>query len=249
MEKLSIKSMNIEVSLHDNVISILGPSNSGKTYLLKKLINILPNDDVFLDDVLISSYDITYLKNNIAVCLDDGVFKCEYVAEELYFYLDKLGLSIEDITDKINNIASIFKIKNILNKRIDLLPLNKRILIKILSLLIMEPKIFGIDNILNYLTNEDKKIFLKYIKEKDIILINTTNSGEDILISDKILVINDKKCIYYGERKELLNGNTILPYMGIELPFIADLCQNLVLYGIINKVYLDDKKLVSKIWK
>ena len=29
---------------------------------------------------LISEYDITYLKNNIVVVLDDDTFKCEYVA-------------------------------------------------------------------------------------------------------------------------------------------------------------------------
>lgn len=249
MEKLSIKSMNIDISLNDTVISILGPSNSGKTYFLKKMINMIPNNDVYLDDVVISEYDITFLRNNIVVCLDDNIYVGEYVCEELYYYLDKLGYRIDEITNKINELASIFKIKNILNERIDLLSLNKRILIKILSFLIIKPKILGIDNLINYLSITDRKTLLKYIKDNHIILLNCTNNGEDLLISDKIVLLNDKKCIFYGEKKELLNGNTILPYLGIELPFVAELSQNLVLYGIINKVYLDDKKLVSKIWK
>ena len=67
MEKLSIKSMSIDIDLTLPVTCVLGPTNSGKTYFLKKLINVIPNHDVYLDDILISEYDITYLKNNIVV--------------------------------------------------------------------------------------------------------------------------------------------------------------------------------------
>ena len=249
MEKLSIKSMSIDIDLTLPVTCVLGPTNSGKTYFLKKLINVIPNHDVYLDDILISEYDITYLKNNIVVVLDDDTFKCEYVAEELHYYLSKLGYRIDEITNKINELAKFFKISSLLSERIDLLTIEKRILIKILALLIIKPQIFGIDNLLGYLNETDKKNLLTFCVSNKITLINCTNNGEDLLISDKVLLLNDMKTIFYGDKKELLNGNTILPYIGINLPFTAEMSQNLVLYGIINKVYLDEKKLVDKVWK
>lgn len=249
MEKLSIKSMSIDIDLTLPVTCVLGPTNSGKTYFLKKLINVIPNHDVYLDDILISEYDITYLKNNIVVVLDDDTFKCEYVAEELHYYLSKLGYRIDEITNKINELAKFFKISSLLSERIDLLTIEKRILIKILALLIIKPQIFGIDNLLGYLNETDKKNLLTFCVSNKITLIKCTNNGEDLLISDKVLLLNDMKTIFYGDKKELLNGNTILPYIGINLPFTAEMSQNLVLYGIINKVYLDEKKLVDKIWK
>lgn len=249
MEKLSIKSMSIDIDLTLPVTCVLGPTNSGKTYFLKKLINVIPNHDVYLDDILISEYDITYLKNNIVVVLDDDTFKCEYVAEELHYYLSKLGYRIDEITNKINDLAKFFKISSLLSERIDLLTIEKRILIKILALLIIKPQIFGIDNLLGYLNETDKKNLLTFCVSNKITLINCTNNGEDLLISDKVLLLNDMKTIFYGDKKELLNGNTILPYIGINLPFTAEMSQNLVLYGILNKVYLDEKKLVDKIWK
>ena len=249
MEKLSIKSMSIDIDLTLPVTCVVGPTNSGKTYFLKKLINVIPNHDVYLDDILISEYDITYLKNNIVVVLDDDTFKCEYVAEELHYYLSKLGYRIDEITNKINELAKFFKISSLLSERIDLLTIEKRILIKILALLIIKPQIFGIDNLLGYLNETDKKNLLTFCVSNKITLINCTNNGEDLLISDKVLLLNDMKTIFYGDKKELLNGNTILPYIGINLPFTAEMSQNLVLYGIINKVYLDEKKLVDKIWK
>ena len=36
MENLKVKSMNIDLSLDKNIITIMGPPNSGKTYFLKK---------------------------------------------------------------------------------------------------------------------------------------------------------------------------------------------------------------------
>ena len=171
------------------------------------------------------------------------------MAEELHYYLSKLGYRIDEITNKINELAKFFKISNLLSERIDLLTIEKRILIKILALLIIKPQIFGIDNLLSYLNETDKKNLITFCASNKITLINCTNNGEDLLISDKVLLLNDMKAIFYGDKKELLNGNTILPYIGISLPFTAEMSHNLVLYGILNKVYLDEKKLVDKIWK
>ena len=61
--------------------------------------------------------------------------------------------------------------------------------------------------------------------------------------------MNHFKCIVYGNNKVLIDNNSIIPYMGIRLPFTVDLSQNLILYNIIDKVYIDKDRLVSKIWK
>ena len=47
----------------------------------------------------------------------------------------------------------------------------------------------------------------------------------------------------------LIDNNSIIPYMGIRLPFAVDLSQNLILHNVIDKLYLDKDKLVNKIWK
>ena len=61
--------------------------------------------------------------------------------------------------------------------------------------------------------------------------------------------MNHLKGIVYGDNKIIVENNSILPYMGIRLPFIVDLSQNLISYKLIDKVYLDKGKLVNKLWK
>lgn len=248
MNTIVVKDMDVTIQL-GVITNVIGPSNSGKTTLLKKLINMIDNSDVFIDDVSIKEYDITFLKNNLVVVLDDNDFNCEYVAEELFFYLDKLGYRIDEITKKIDVIAKYFKITDILDQRIDLIPLEKRILVKILSFLIIDPKIIGIDNLLLYLNKTYINLIIKYVKEKNISLINVTSDSELLLLSDDVVVMNNFKAIICGNVNSVLEGNSILPYIGIKLPFAVDLSHNLILYGVIDKVMNDSRKMVDKIWK
>ena len=98
---------------------------------------------------------------------------------------------------------------------------------------------------------DDKRIdkILDYIKDNNITLIYVTTNTEFLLKSDNVVVMNNFKSIMNSNVKSVLNGNSILPYIGLKLPFIVDLSQNLILYDLIDKVMTDDGKLVSKLWK
>lgn len=248
MNTIVVKDMDVSIQL-GVITNVIGPSNSGKTTLLKKLCNMIDNSDVFIDNVPIKEYDFNFLRNNLVVVLDDDNFMCEYVAEELFYYLDKLGYCIDEITKKIDVIAKYFKISDLLDQRIDLLTLDKRVLVKILSFLIIDPKIIGIDNLLLYLSKQHMNLIFKYVKEKNISLINVTSDSELLLFSDDIVVLNNFKAIICGNVNSVLEGNSILPYIGIKLPFTVDLSHNLILYGVVDKVMSDSRKMVDKIWK
>lgn len=76
-----------------------------------------------------------------------------------------------------------------------------------------------------------------------------TNNSEELLFSQGVVVLNNLKAVISTDVKSVLKGNSILPYMGIKLPFIVDLSQNLILYNVVDKVYFDNRKLVDKLWK
>ncbi len=249
MKLLEVKSLGVSINLSGNLTSVIGPESSGKTFLLKKLINRIPNDDVFIDGVNIRDYDISFLKNNIFVVLDDDTFKCEYVAEELFFYLDALGYMIDEITKKINVFVKFFNLSGYENKRIDSLSVEMRTYIKILSMLIVDPSIIGIDNLFPYLTKEHIELIIKYVKKKKISLINVINDGEYLEYTNEVIVLNEGKCALNTNVKDLLSGNSILPYIGIKLPFAVELSNNLMLYGILDKVLFDNESLEVKLWK
>lgn len=249
MNLLEVKGMNVSIELNGLITNIIGPTNSGKTTLLKKLCHILPNEDIYIDGIKIKEYDITFLKNNILVVFDDNEYNSEYVSEELYFNLHELGYRLDEINKKIVEIATYFNISHLLDRDISSLTMEERIIIKILSHLIIKPKIFALDNLFGYLNEKVVHKIYKYIRDNNITLINVTTSSSDLLNSDNVVVMNNYKALMCTKVCSVLDGNSILPYMGIKLPFIIDLSHNLILYGIIDKLYFDDRKLVDKLWK
>lgn len=249
MKTILVKDMEIKIDLTNPVTSIIGASNSGKTVLAKRLCNKIDNSSIFIDGKCITEYDFDYLRRNIVVVLDDDTYKCETVFEELYNYLGKLGLTIDEITKRIEEITKYFKVKRLLDSKIQDLYLSDKILIKILSLLIINPSLIVIDNLLSYLSPEKSELLFKYIRKSEINLINLTTNPEHLLISDNIIVINNFKKVISGSPKDILDGNSILPYMGLKLPFIVDLSNNLILYNLIDEIYYDYRKLVGKLWK
>ena len=64
MRKLTIKDNDVFIELDGIITAIVGPTNSGKTVILKKLCNRIENKDVKIDDVPIDEYDINFLRNN-----------------------------------------------------------------------------------------------------------------------------------------------------------------------------------------
>ena len=249
MEKLVVESMNINIELNGLITSVIGPTESGKTYLFKKLINIIPNKDVYIDNKGMNEYELSYLKQNIVMVLNDDMYYTSFVVDELSYHLKELGLSLDKILTIVYKFIEEFNLSKYKHERLNKIPLNKRIYIKILSYLIIHPSLIGIDNLLSYLEKEDKEHIIKYIKKNNITLLNVISELDDVIYGDRVLIMNHFKQILYGDNKIILENNSILPYMGIRLPFVVDLSQNLMLYKLVNKVYLDKDKLVSKLWK
>ncbi len=249
MNVLEVKDMDLFIELNGLTTSIIGPSNSGKTVLAKRLCNKLDNSSILIDNKGIKEYDVKTLRRSIAVVLDDNNYINEYVVEELAYYQDRLDFDLEESQKNIDEIATFFKIKGLLNKKVQLIYTSDRILTKILSLLIINPSVFVVDNLLSYLKPDKRSLLFKYVKEKGISFINLTTNAEELLESDNVIVLNNFKSVISGSPKSILEGNSILPYMGLKLPFVVDLSHNLILYNVVDKIYMDSKALVNKLWK
>lgn len=248
MEKLVIQEYELNIKL-DGVVNIIGLPSSGKTYLLKKLINKIPSTDIFIDGQNLKNLPLDYLQKNIAAVFNDQKFNTEYAEEELIYYQDKLGIAREQSTEKIKNMAKYFDIEELLVSKINLLSKSEKALIKILSLLIINPSILGIDNLLTYLNIENKMKILKYAKENNITILNITNNKEELLLGNYLLIIDNYKVADYGKADILLKDEKLLSKYGMKMPFIIELSNGLNYYDLLKNDCYDEKALIGEIWK
>ena len=234
----------------DKTLSIIGPSGSGKTTLLRILNGELAYEGkVVISNVGVSNDNFEELRGKIAVVYNNNEYFNELVKDELRFSLENLNISPKEIKERIGELDEFFGIKKIFNKPIEILSINDKILVKILSYAIYYPEYLAIDDLLIYLNERTKILLLNYLNYKNIKLIMVTSNVEDTLFTDYTLVLYNKINAIDGKTLEVLKEEKILKRLGLNIPFYLDLSIQLKLYGLINKTYLNKEDLVKHLWK
>lgn len=248
MKTIKFIDFDLEIKL-TNFINIIGPPASGKTTLLKMLINQIYNPNILIDDKPIEDYDINFKRKNLVACFHDLNFNTEYVKEELIYYQEKAGINKEDSFSNLNKFIKYFNLEEISEVKIIFLTEAEKALVKILSLLIINPKIIGIDTLLSYLKEENKLKIIKYTKENKISVLNITSESEELLLGTHIIVLDNFKVESYDTTKETLKKEKLLLRLGYDLPFIINLSNGLNYYDLFKKTYYDNSSLVEYLWK
>ena len=180
------------------------------------------------------------------------IFVGEKVVDEIVYGLESLAMKKNEIRELISSYARMFKLDELLERDPNSLGSSDKVKMKILSSMIIKPKILVIDNVISELDYEDKLLIFNILKDYSNsggIVINFTNDIEESMYGDKIYVIHDKKLVCEGKTLSVLNEEKLLKRLGISLPFIIDLNKYFMDYGLIKKYYLTNEKLVNALWK
>ena len=247
MNTLTFKNYDLKLELVP-FTNIIGGIASGKTFLLKTLINQSDSSDVYIDDKNINEYDINFLRKNVAAVLNNFIFNTNRVKSELEYYQKCLGYD-KVISSSIKKFVTFFKLDNIIDKEIGEISRSEKAFIKILSLLIINPRVIGIDDMLTYLDNKDKLKIVKYSKENKISILNVTSNSEELLLGTKIVVLDNFHAVMYDDTLEVLSNDKVLSKIGMNMPFIAELSNNLNYYDLLKEKYFDINSLIGKLWK
>lgn len=226
-------------------LSIIGGTGSGKTTLLKILDGKLEYDgEVFVNGLLIEPGN--EVLKNIHVIYRDYSFITDTVKKEIMYYTKKCRVDYFKLVDSLNDY---FNFNKLLRKKIIDLSKEEEVLIQIICNVIGKPMYLGIDDLLSYLSLRLKVLVLNYLEENNVILVNVTSNMEDVLYTDYLLCLYNGISAIDGKVLDVLNNEQLLKRIGFSLPFLFDLSIQLKAYGMINKVYLSNELLVSKLWK
>ena len=246
-------SINIE---QNNWISIIGPNSSGKSTLIKILAGILPyNGYINIDNLVLDEANRKEIIIRLGVVLDnlDNQLIGQTVEDDLAFPLENLNYKKEEIKEKIKIISKMFNINHLLNQNIESITNSEKQLVAIVSALITNPKILLLDDAIHQLEPKIKNKLLnnlkKYKKDHKLTIIMVTQNLEDTLYSDKIIILNNGQIVAEGSPLSILKQDKLLKENSLTQPFIIELSQKLMLYNLVEHIYLDERKLVSDLWK
>ena len=252
-DRLLFDGVNFSVKTK-SITAVVGTNNSGKTTLIRVIAaKYMTNDVINIGRITLSERSLTsYNKNVSYISFKSFDFSCNTVLEELLSEIDSMSWT-EDKKEKIvSAILGKFDLDQHKYSKPTRLSNKNKISVLLAKALIKKPKVLVMELSDNKLTKSDKnELFLRLDKYIDLGLsvIYETNNSEDILYSNRMIVLHKGNIVMEGATKKVLSKDSLLLKLGVELPFIVDLSLKLKFYDLIDKIYLSQEDLVNKLWK
>lgn len=249
------KDFNLSVK-EGSYISIAGNNTSGKTTLIKLIAGIIPSQNTitigysYVDNNRIQDHSKelgVVLGNNLNAFLFENVYK------EMAFPLENLNKETAEIEKKILEIAKLFGISKLLDKRTEDLTNSEKQEVLLAISLLHQPRVLLLDNAFSMMTSKIKqkvkKALKEYQKKYNLTIILTTTNLEDTLDTDYLFILNEGNIVIEGEPLTVLKEDTLLNRLGLSLPFMADLSLKLEFYELTKGMEMDMDRMVNTLWK
>ncbi len=161
------------------------------------------------------------------------------------------NLEIENYKGKIENSLKKLNMQEFLNSESYDLSMGQKQRVTIAGVVATNPKYIVLDEPTTMIDAEGKEDVYNMTQElnkQGYTIIYITNFIDEILMSDKIVVIEDGRIINIFAKKDILNQIDFLKEHGIKIPYIVELVYELKNKGVdIETQNWDKKEILDKI--
>lgn len=220
-----LKDINLQIK-DGEIISIIGKNGCGKSTLLKLISGIIKPSagNIFIDDVDI--FKRKELRKEVGIVFQnpDAQILFPKVFDDIEFALK--NFKIENKTERIKDALKKVNLSDQEQKNTYNLSFGQKQRVNIASVLAINPKYILLDEPTTMIDSKEKDNIYKIIKklkknEKTIIFV--TNNINEILLSDRILILENKEARHIIEKNKLLDNIQILQRCDIKIPDVIQI--------------------------
>lgn len=247
IQNLSFKYKNSENNILNNInmeikdgeiVAIVGENGTGKSTLGKIIAGILKAKQ---GSIIVDETDITKKENkkvamqNVGIVFQNPENQIIFsnIYDELSFSLK--NLSKEEINDRIDEVLEKVEMSEFINKDLYELSLGQKQRIVIAEILAKKPKYIVLDEpttMIDSLGKEKIHNIVKKLKKDGYTIIYITNYAEEILLADRVLILEQGSICEEIKKQELLEKTDILLKHNIKLPKVIEIALKLKKAGI-----------------
>ncbi len=253
-----IKGISLSVEKGE-YLSIIGRNGSGKS-TLSKLFNALLLPDT--GKVIVDGLDSTdksalfEIRKRVGVVFqnpDNGII-ASIVEDDVAFGPENLGYPREDIKNRIDYALKAVGMEKYRNSSPMHLSGGQKQRVAIAGVLALKPKILVLDESTAMLDPQGRKEVLKVVedlnKNHGVTVISITHYMDEVLSSDKVIVLDDGRIALSGTPQEIFEKENEIKELGIELPLSSYIAKKLRENKVdISKGITDENSLLSALWK
>lgn len=254
----ALEDIDLEIE-KGSFVSIIGHNGSGKSTLAKHLNGlIIPQQgEIEIDEIKIGNNDHIWnirMKVGMVFQNPDNQFIGGTIEEDIAFGLENIGIPSESMGEIIAEAATKVGVSDYLKRPPHKLSCGQKQRSAIGAVLAMGLEYIVLDEPTSMLDPKGRKevmgILRKRNKEDKITIILITHCIDEVVYSDKIIVMDKGRIVLSGKPKEVFKHKDKLLEIGLELPKTAILQDYLKDEGIeFNECLLTKEELVQKIWE
>lgn len=223
-----LENINFEIN-EGEFISIVGKNGTGKSTLLSLIAGIIKptKGTIFIDEIdTKSKKNFIELRKKIGYIFQnpDNQVLFPRVYEDIDFALKNLELDNRE--ERIDEALNLVNMKEFKDKDTYELSLGQKQRINIASALAAKPKYIILDEPTTMIDSKEKdNIYtcLQELKKQGYTIIFVTNNANEILLSDKVFILENKKIRYILNKKDLIKNVELIEKCGIKLPDIIQI--------------------------
>lgn len=212
------------------VVVVIGKNGSGKSTLGSVVSGIYnySGGNIELDgEIIKTKKGKNNLRGKIGIVFQnpDNQVIFNRVYDDMYFTLDNLGREKSDIPEIINESLKRVSMESYVERNPHELSLGQKQRIAIAEAISINPSYIVFDEATAMLDAKGKKDIHRIIKDlskRGIGVMFITNIMEEILLADKLIVIESGRIAKEIKRSEIIDNVDFLKEKGFDIPFIID---------------------------
>ena len=222
-------------------VSLIGHNGSGKSTLAKIMayLNEPTNGEVYINNTLINDKNCDSCREIIGIVLQnpDNQFIGSTVEEDIAFGLENRNVETKKMHEIVDKFASLVGMKEYLKKEPGELSGGQKQRVAIAGILALGLKVIILDEATSMLDPECVKeikdlIFKMKENDKDLTIISITHDLEEAYLSDRVIVLNDKKIYKDDKPDKVFTSLKEMQSIGLDFPFILKIKSELKNNGI-----------------
>lgn len=255
---ITLEDINLNIE-KGSFVSIIGHNGSGKSTFAKHLNGLIvpQSGEIEVDGIQIKNDDnIWKIRNMVGMVFQnpDNQFIGGTIEEDIAFGLENIGVPGNEMEDRIQDAALKVGMEEYLKRPPHKLSGGQKQRSAIGAVLAMQPEYIVLDEPTSMLDPKGRQevieVLRKRNKEDKITIILITHYMDEVVYSDKVVVMDKGRIVISGQPKEVFKQKEMLLKIGLELPKAALLQDHLKKIGVeLGDCLLTKEELVRKIWE
>lgn len=232
-----LKEINLTIEEKETVV-IMGKNGSGKSTLGKLISGIIKAKEgkILIDDLVVGDKkNKEEVRKRVGIVFQNPENQIIFnkIKEEVSFALK--GLSQEEIDQRVQMSLEKVNMADKIEEDLYELSLGQKQRVIIGEVLAKQPKVIVLDEPTTMIDSKGKEEIyhiVENLKKEGYTIVYITNVAEEMLLADRIIVLNEGKIVAEVKKDEIINKLEIFRQYDIKLPLVIEMVEKLRQEGI-----------------